>query len=189
MKCDTTKNEHRVKQGKLIVRLRQVIGTLIYKLSYLTQGKKNQNRSEKRSSDFWTDAGICEKCVRHIPHVILIWFCMFSPAEASEIPQAQAIRAIVGEAENQGLEGMTAIAEAIRNRGHLKGVYGCRRNLTATPKWVFSQAEKAWKASENSNLVAGADHWENVDAFGMPYWAKKMKVTAKVKDHTFFREV
>ena len=33
----------------------------------------------------------------------------------------------------------------------------------------------------------GATHYENVEAFGVPSWAKRMRVVAKVGDHTFFR--
>ena len=119
--------------------------------------------------------------------ILLSGPCDMKPAFA-QIDPNQAIKAIVGEAENQGFLGMQAVAEAIRNRGTLDGVYGLKSSrLKKAPKWVFMQAEKAWEASESSNLVKGATHWENIKAFGVPYWAKSMKKTATVKDHAFYR--
>ena len=99
------------------------------------------------------------------------------------------IRAIIGEAANQGVEGMTAVGEVIRNRGNsLKGIFGADSPMVAKqPQWVFDLAKQAWKASEKSNLTGGATHWENVEAFGVPYWAEGMQQTSKIKNHTFFR--
>lgn len=109
----------------------------------------------------------------------------------ASVKESDAVRAIVGEAENQGYRGMVAVAEAIRNRGHLKGVYGLRRDLSKTPRPVllklYRDAKRAWKESKNTTLVNGGDHWENVKDFGMPKWAKRMKVTATIGDHVFFR--
>lgn len=114
----------------------------------------------------------------------------WSATGRAEVNPNQAILAIVGEAENQGLIGMTAVAEAIRNRGTLKGVYGLKSpRLKKAPKWVFSMARKAWEDSQNSNLTNGATHWENTKSFGVPYWAKPMKKTAVIKDHAFYKAV
>ena len=52
----------------------------------------------------------------------LVGGCVAGKKEA--YAKEDAIRAIVGEAANQGSQGMLAIACAIRNRGHLKGAYG-----------------------------------------------------------------
>lgn len=102
-----------------------------------------------------------------------------------------AIRAIVGEAANQGLDGMTAVAEAIRNRGSLSGVYGVKApHADREPSWVWAQAEKAWKASAGSDLVHGATHWESTD-FKTPRWArgKGVIVTAQIGKHRFYKGV
>ena len=137
---------------------------------------------------FCKGANICVRCLLGTAHVLIL-LLLFSPNANAEIPQALAVKAIVGEAANQGVDGMTAVAEAIRNRGTLNGVYGLKREsfISSQPKWVHDQARQAWKRSETTNLVKGADHWENVEAFGVPYWAKSMQVTAKIKDHTFYR--
>lgn len=125
--------------------------------------------------------------------IVILFFLFFSRhAQAGIIKDKDAIRAIVGEAENQQYKGMLAVAEAIRNRGSLNGVYGFKRDLSRIPKKtkqkLFLMAARAWTESVNSNLVRGANHWENIKKFGTPKWASKMKVTAVIKDHTFFKQ-
>ena len=107
--------------------------------------------------------------------------------EGAEIDEKQAIRAIVGEASNQGYEGMLAVACGIRNRGTLKGVYGLKAKHTdKEPKWVFKKAKKAWRESETNRIHTGT-HWENIKAFGTPYWVKDMIEVYRVKDHIFYK--
>lgn len=106
----------------------------------------------------------------------------------SSINPQLAIRAIVGEAANQGERGMLAVACAIRNRGHLRGVYGVNsRILTRQPDWIWQQARVAWQRSAAADITHGATHWENVQAFGRPHWASGMKATVIIGSHTFFR--
>ena len=123
-------------------------------------------------------------------HLILAALILAIPAQAfAQVDDEQAVRAIIGEASNQGLEGMQAVAEGIRNRGTLKGVYGAKaKHVDKEPAWVWKQARNAWEASKTSNLVGGADHWENTKAFGEPYWAKSMVKTAQVGSHSFYKE-
>ena len=109
--------------------------------------------------------------------------------EGAEIDEKQAIRAIIGEASNQGYEGMLAVACGIRNRGSLKGVYGLRaKHVQNEPEWVFKEAKRAWVESEVARVHKGT-HWENVRAFGEPYWVKDMVEVYRVGDHVFYREV
>lgn len=107
----------------------------------------------------------------------------------ADFTEEEAIQAIVGEAANQPYVGQVALAEAIRNRGTLQGVYGARRDTSREPEWVFERAEKAWNESKTTNLVKGATHWENVKQFGMPYWADTMQITKVYADHTFFKPI
>lgn len=109
-------------------------------------------------------------------------------AEANAVMPEMAIRAIIGEAAGEPYIGKVALAEAIRNRASLKGVYGLKRDsfISAQPKWVHEQARKAWFASADSNYVKGADHWESTD-FRDPYWAKGMIVTAEIGKHKFYK--
>lgn len=122
--------------------------------------------------------------------LLIILFVSFTSPAFADVTDRLAVMAIMGEASNQGYEGMVAVGEAIRNRGNLKGVYGVNaRHIHKEPKWVWDMALRAWKDSERSNLVKGADHWENIKAYGKPYWAKKMIETARIKDHVFYKSV
>lgn len=123
-------------------------------------------------------------------YVKLVFACLlFSPVAHAEIPSEQAVQAIIGEAANQGKIGMIALAEALRNRDSLSGVYGYKRTsfIKSQPKWVHDMARQAWEASKESNLVDGATNWENVKAFGKPYWASSMIKTATIGAHSFYR--
>lgn len=124
---------------------------------------------------------------------LIIIVLLFSPliaerANAGTIPQSTAVRCIIGEASNQGYNGMLSLAGALRNRGATQGVYGCNsKHIDKQPKWVFDLALKAWLESANNDITDGATHWENVNAFGKPYWADKMTMTFEYKDHKFYK--
>lgn len=118
--------------------------------------------------------------------------CTDSESSAA-INKENVIKAIIGEAENQGYTGMLYVACAIRNRGTLHGVYGLSaprlKRLEATGK-IYTQAKQAWEVSKDSPIcfdIQGAKYWENTKAFGVPYWAQNMKVVFTYKDHQFFK--
>lgn len=110
----------------------------------------------------------------------------------SAFGDTRTVNAIIGEAENQGYEGMLAVACAIQNRGTLKGVYGEHAPRVTGKKYskaILKQAQKAYRESlnaDNCEFVGGATHWESVD-FKVPYWAKSMEVVAKIGKHIFYR--
>ncbi len=110
-------------------------------------------------------------------------------AQISTISEDVGVRCIIGESASEGLLGMTAVAEALRNRGHTGGVYGCSAKFVDNePKWVWDLAAKAWAASATSNMVYGADMWENIVAFGKPSWYNCVVKTTTIGNHTFFKE-
>ena len=105
----------------------------------------------------------------------------------AEVPESKAVRAIIGEASNQGYQGMLAVAVGIRNRNTLKGVYGLNaKHIDKEPMWVWEQAKKAWKESETNRIHSGT-HWENIKEFGTPYWVKGMVEVYRYKDHIFYK--
>lgn len=92
------------------------------------------------------------------------------------IDSVRAVNAIIGEAEGEGYMGMLAIACAIRNRGHLRGVYGEKSSRVLGKKYspkTLELAKKAWKESAVKDITNGADHWggKAVDEA----WIAKMK--------------
>lgn len=113
-----------------------------------------------------------------------------NPATGGAISDARAVNAIIGEAENQGYNGMLAVAYAIRNRGTLRGVYGEHSpRVKKAGLRIRAEAAKAWKNSQMrwGDITGGATHWENVKAFGRPYWTASMVPTVLIGDHQFYR--
>lgn len=127
-----------------------------------------------------------------MPIIAMVLLCLLVPStvKAAPIPEALAVKAIIGEAANQGYQGMFAVAHAIRNRGTLSGVYGLNAKRKE-PQWVHEMALKAWRASavRATDPTHGATLWENIKAFGRPNWNfSKLTKTYEYKDHSFYKE-
>lgn len=50
------------------------------------------------------------------------------------------------------------------------------------------QIERRVFEQDGPDITLGATHFEAVEKYGMPYWAKGMKVTVKIGEHTFFKK-
>ena len=117
---------------------------------------------------------------------LLLLLVLLPSSICAQVADNLAVRAIIGEASNQGYEGMLAVAVAIRNRATLEGVYGINaKHIDSEPKWVWDMARRAWKESEHNRIHTGT-HWENIKEFGKPYWADKMTRVYAYKDHIFY---
>ena len=118
---------------------------------------------------------------------LILWAWLFiGIAGAEVIPDEVAVKCIIGEAGNQGEQGMYALASGLLNRGTVKGVYGCNAShVSKEPEWVYKQAREALQRAKVKRLH-NADHWENISAFGKPKWAFKMKEVYRYKDHVFY---
>lgn len=151
----------------------------------VSQSCHQQKRSQTKCEGSKNPASTLGKCL-----IVTLSLLSFSQTAKAEINPTQAQKAIIGEAANQGFEGMKAVGEVIRRRGNLRGLYGLKREsfISAQPKWVHDMAKRAWEESAKSNLTKGATHFENEKAFGVPYWAKGMTKTVTIKDHSFYRE-
>lgn len=127
-----------------------------------------------------------EKAKKILPLIILAIIC--TAPQAFAYTNQEAIRAIIGEASNQGETGMLKIASAIRNRGTLKGVYGLNsKHIDKEPQWVWDIARKAWEASLYKDYSNGATHWHNLKREGEVYWIKSMIKVDEHKDHVFYK--
>ncbi len=124
---------------------------------------------------------------------------LVAAGEASAFPAGpprQLLEAIViTEAAGEPFACKVGVAEVLRNRRwNPEGFAGIRRRdlnrfLQKQPDWVHRQAREALEAAENgSNLSRQATHFENVEAFGRPRWARSMDQTIKLGRLTFFRE-
>ena len=79
-------------------------------------------------------------------------------AHAEAIPEAEAVHAILGEAPpGADYEVLSAFAHALRNRGHLRGVYGKAVNPSAKR---LKQSKRAWVNSlVTPDPTKGASFW------------------------------
>lgn len=116
-----------------------------------------------------------------------------NPALAKAIPKIKAVKAVIGESENQGARGMLYVSCAIRNRGTLSGVFGLnspRVKHKLYSQKIYAEALKAWIESadpDNCVEIDGAKNWENTNAFGLPYWAVGKQIVFVYLDHKFFK--
>ena len=110
----------------------------------------------------------------------------------ANMPIEDILRSIVGEASGESFRGKVAVAEAIRNRGHLRGVYGLRAShIKSQPKQVWVDAKRAWEISKNSNYSKGATGWGNkkdLESFKKTKWWKNCEIVAQVGGHYFYKE-
>ena len=128
--------------------------------------------------------------MKYIIAIILAFCLAHSLVFGAELPKDQVIRAMIGEASNQGYDGLYAMACAIKNRGTLKGVYGAKaKHVDSEPSWVWKLAKRAYLASLSGiDVTNGATHWENIKAFGKPYWVDSMVEVYRYKNHIFYKE-
>ena len=109
-------------------------------------------------------------------------------------------RALIAEAVGEKYVGMYAVACVIRNRiaqGIPLGMKGLERSdldefVSRQDKASKDNARKIIKEVLYNNAVDitnGATHFENVEKYGTPVWAKGMTVTTKIGNHTFYKEI
>lgn len=129
---------------------------------------------------------------------VIVFLAIFSmtgcsESQASQIPEDRAVNALIGEAESLGYTGMLHIACSLRNRGHLRGVYGEKAprvvNRKYSPK-TLQDARRAWADSAKVDVTKGSDHWAS-KALDQA-WEKKMikagyTKTFEDKGHVFYK--
>ena len=133
---------------------------------------------------------------------LFLMFAIWDICFAGNLPikDVDAVRAILGEAENEPYIGMIAIGEVIRTRGNFKGIYGYNavkhvngryyRGKRAISPTIAIQALKAWKMSASTNYALGSAGWGNASdlkVFGRSAWFKKCYITVKLGNHYFWK--
>ncbi len=86
-------------------------------------------------------------------------------------------------------EVITNMSSAIRNNSNQWQLATGQKNMNAYEKRVFNKIKNTMRSilrQEIKNPVGLATHFENVEAFGLPWWAREMVVTAKIGCHTYF---
>jgi spore germination cell wall hydrolase CwlJ-like protein len=129
---------------------------------------------------------------------VMIMGCDREPVWAQVNYPSNLWQGLVAEATSEGYQGMYAVACVVRNRleiGMNTGLCGLKRkNLNAFCKREGIKREKEAKEIVNlvfeqgsKDITNGAIHFECIEKYGMPLWAKTMIITCKVGEHTFFK--
>lgn len=130
---------------------------------------------------------------------IVVVFLGAIEAKASIITpynRENAIKAIIGEAESEGLEGMLAVGCAIRARHSLEGVYGVHAPRVVKRKYsqeTYKNAIKAWdisKSPDKCEFIGSGSGWGNksdIAIFKRTKWFKNCSITAQVGRHYFYK--
>lgn len=123
--------------------------------------------------------------MRFMGALLLICVLANTPSAKASPSDEDIALAVLGEARGETEEGKTALAEAIRNRGSLKGVYGFEAECNAR-----AETKRAVLASRSSNLLGGADVWgtdSDIKKFQKTKWFKRYKFVARIGRHSFFK--
>ena len=108
-------------------------------------------------------------------------------------------KGVIGEAIGEGYNGMYAVTCVYRNRINAGLPLGCvalkRKDLDnfvarEGKKSEIQAKEIVEKVFEENgkDISNGATHYEFIERYGIPYWAKGMKKTAKIGNHTFYKK-
>ena len=130
--------------------------------------------------------------------ILILVLLMVRVARTSEvIPPDNLYKGLIGEAVSEGYEGMYAVACVYRNRLEKGMPLGCvalkRRDLdvfiqTQGKKYEIMAKEIVYKVfTQTNDVTKGATHYENIERFGIPRWAKSMVRTVKIGEHTFYK--
>lgn len=175
--------EMRVNAGMNLADLAKRFDCVESAVSMWENGERTpQPRTLKKMSEFFKVP---------VTALFLSLLLFFSSNAYADVTRAQAIRAIVGEATGQGLDGMTAVGEVIRHLNSIKTMQGYKAMAwRREPESVWNMAGHAWDRSAHTNLTKGATLFENIYRFGFPKSWDPMKVVcvANIRDHWFFVE-
>src|SRR3990167_1809749 len=132
------------------------------------------------------------------------FFALFLCSNAWAQVDEKVIETLVYEAGG-GLEGMTAVAEVIRNRAQgscpeIPTSNSCYEAVVMSPNqfscWndfsklrtitpgEYQRASEAWELSRTSNLVHGARHYHA--SYCRPFWASSSPFIVRVGKHLFY---
>jgi spore germination cell wall hydrolase CwlJ-like protein len=109
---------------------------------------------------------------------------------------------IAAEAVGEGPKGMVAVANVIANRARRSGQSAYEEvvkpkqffGLTAPNRMKLLEqcGDYCIELAENimtlPDITGGATHYENVNKYGTPNWARRMTLTFEYKHHKFYKE-
>ena len=141
----------------------------------------------------------CRKLsMRWIAFGLTLWLLLCTQAQSKLVYSDNLWKGLIAEATSDGYDGMYAVACCVRNRlskGMNTGLCGLkRRNLDEFVQKEGKQRETMAKRIVQEvferggrDTTFGATHFECVERYGKPYWAKTMSVCCKIGEHTFYK--
>jgi hypothetical protein len=130
--------------------------------------------------------------------LVMLLIVMIVVAHSEINPPTNLWQGLIAEAVSEGPDGMYAVACVVRNRlnaGMNTGLVALkRRNLDEFVRREGRQAEHTAKdivrkvfEEGATDITRGATHYEAVETFGMPKWARSMVRTVKIGKHSFYK--
>lgn len=130
--------------------------------------------------------------------ICLLALLVFQPVKQTQaypkLTDESAILAIIGEAESEIYLGKLAVAEVIRRRGSLKGIYGVNSPRVKNRKYsqeTYLEARSAWFESLKTNVSLGAQGWGNkadLIQFRKSKWFQTCEIVTQIGNHYFWKE-
>lgn len=125
--------------------------------------------------------------MRTIVSILIV--ALLIPTVGMAYTKKEAISTIVGEASGEGFTGMVLVAEAIRNRGSLKGCYGLHATHSHyETKHTWDLAADAWQLSESTHLTHGATGWGSTQDWKKLDFKRGKIITIVWNNHIFYKE-
>lgn len=128
--------------------------------------------------------------------VVVVIVVAFTTNVLGAEPPPDLWKGLIGEAVGEGYDGMYAVCCAYKNRLDAGLPLGCvalkRKDIDVFVKRQGQRYIDMAKQivdvvfSGGIDVTNGATHYENIDVFGVPYWAKDMIITATIGSHTFY---
>lgn len=130
----------------------------------------------------------------------LLFICLFATnSNAQPNCPTNLWKGLIAEDVAGGYQGMYAVACCVRNRlntGLNTGLCGLKRKdldafVNRQPKKYHAIAKQIIKQvfEDNSpDITGGGTHYEAVEKYGLPRWARGMICTAKIGEHTFYKD-
>lgn len=130
--------------------------------------------------------------------LLTIIYLLVIPGCAQAYTEQDAIKAVIGEAEGESMEGKEAVACAIHYRGYLTGIYGLKAPRVIHHKYsrkTYLEAKQAVEMAEDQEfcegMVNGAQYWGSLKVD--KDWINKMRSmgyihTATYGNQAFFRK-
>lgn len=125
---------------------------------------------------------------------VILWGIFAISTQKSHFRTQNPVLCIIGEAEDQGLDGVAAVACAIQNRQSLEGVCGC--TAKRVEKRLYSPetlkvATKAWELARTrpdvcDSLIGRANSWRSLDDLRVHGAPQNCMLETQIKDHVFY---